>query len=137
MSCKVGIVGGGLAGLSTAKILRQFGFDVVLFEREPDIGGVWSSSRRYPGLTTQNPRETYAFSDFPMPCDYPEWPAGAEVQAYLESYVDHFGFRDAIRLDPTDPDGFQNRGLAWKAKGEAEKAAADFAEAKRLRELKK
>lgn len=99
MAGRIGIIGAGLAGLSTAKILRQFGFDVVIFEREPDIGGVWAASRRYPGLTTQNPRETYAFSDFPMPADYPEWPSGAQVQAYLERYVDHFGFRDAIRLD--------------------------------------
>jgi len=99
VTATIGIIGAGLAGLSTAKILRQFGFDVVVFEREPDIGGVWAVSRRYPGLTTQNPRETYAFADFPMPADYPEWPSGAQVQAYLETYVDHFGFRDAVRLD--------------------------------------
>ncbi len=108
----IGIVGSGLAGLSTAKTLRQFGFDVTVYEREADIGGVWSASRRYPGLTTQNPRDTYAFSDFPMPKAYPEWPSGAQVQAYLETYVDHFDFRDAIRLDaevvsavPTRADG--------------------------------
>lgn len=95
----IGIVGSGLAGLSSAKTLRQFGFNVTVFERESDIGGVWSASRRYPGLTTQNPRETYAFSDFPMPKSYPEWPTGAQVQAYLETYVDHFDFRDAIRLN--------------------------------------
>ncbi|MEH3047630.1 flavin-containing monooxygenase [Sphingomonas adhaesiva] len=95
----IGIVGAGLAGLVTAKTLRQFGFDVVVLEKEGDVGGVWSAARRYPGLTTQNPRETYAFADFPMPASYPEWPTGAQVQAYLESYVDHFGIRDAIRLD--------------------------------------
>ena len=75
------IIGSGLAGLSTAKTLRQFGFTVTVFEKESDIGGVWSASRRYPGLTTQNPRETYAFSDFPMPTSYPEWPSGTRMQA--------------------------------------------------------
>ncbi|MGC6330265.1 flavin-containing monooxygenase [Rhizorhabdus sp. FW153] len=94
----IAIIGAGLAGLSTAKTLRQFGFEVTVFEKEADIGGVWSASRRYPGLTTQNPRETYAFSDWPMPADYPEWPTGAQVQAYLETYVDHFGLRNSIRL---------------------------------------
>lgn len=93
----IGIIGAGLAGLSTAKTLQQFGFAVTVFEREDDIGGVWSASRRYPGLTTQNPRETYAFSDFPMPKSYPEWPTGAQVQAYLETYVDHFGLRAVLR----------------------------------------
>lgn len=58
----VGIIGAGFAGLSTAKVLRAFGFDVTVFEKEPDVGGVWAASRRYPGLTTQNPRTTYALS---------------------------------------------------------------------------
>jgi hypothetical protein len=95
---KVGIIGGGIAGLCTAKTLKACGFEVVLFEKEADVGGVWSASRRYPGLTTQNPRDTYAFSDFPMPKSYPEWPSGAQVQAYLEQYVDAFGLREKIKL---------------------------------------
>jgi len=95
---KIGIVGGGIAGLSTAKTLKACGFEVILFEKEADVGGVWSASRRYPGLTTQNPRDTYAFSDFPMPKSYPEWPSGAQMQAYLEAYVDHFELRDVVKL---------------------------------------
>lgn len=110
---KIAVVGSGLAGLSTAQILRQFGFDVNVFEREADIGGVWSASRRYPGLTTQNPRDTYAFSDWPMPRDYPEWPSGKQVQAYLETYVDHFGFRDAIRLNRDVVAAVPDGGEGW------------------------
>ena len=98
MAINIGIVGAGIAGLSTAKTLRQFGFDVTVFEKDAELGGVWAGSRRYPGLTTQNPRETYAFSDWPMPADYPEWPSGAQVQAYLESYATHFGLDDALKL---------------------------------------
>ncbi|MGE0299890.1 MAG: FAD-dependent oxidoreductase, partial [Pseudonocardia sp.] len=64
---RIGIVGAGVAGLCTAKVLRAAGHDVVVWERAPDVGGVWSATRRYPGLSTQSPRDTYAFSDFPMP----------------------------------------------------------------------
>ena len=48
------------------------GHVVTLFEKDTEVGGVWAASRRYPGLTTQNVRSTYAFSDFPYPDDYPE-----------------------------------------------------------------
>ena len=98
MTRTVGIIGAGLAGLCTAKILGQLGFSVTVFEKEADVGGVWAASRRYPGLTTQNPRDTYAFSDHPMPRSYPEWPSGAEVQAYVQSYVARFGLADHLRL---------------------------------------
>jgi cation diffusion facilitator CzcD-associated flavoprotein CzcO len=47
---------------------------------------------------TQNNKGTYALSDLPMPRGYPEWPTGAQVQAYLESYVDKFGLGPSLRL---------------------------------------
>ncbi|MRG97721.1 flavin-containing monooxygenase [Polyangium spumosum] len=94
----VGIIGGGLSGLVSAKTFSRSGFDVTVFEKEDEVGGVWARSRRYPGLQTQNARDTYAFSDFPMPSHYPEWPEGAQVQAYLSSYADHFGVTPRVRL---------------------------------------
>lgn len=99
MTKTVGIIGAGFAGLSTAKVLKSFGFDVTVFEKEPDVGGVWAASRRYPGLTTQNPRTTYALSDYPMPDHYPEWPSGAQVQAYMEGYAQDFGLMPHILLN--------------------------------------
>ena len=95
---RVGIIGAGVAGLSTAKVLRQAGHEVTVYDKAPDVGGVWSSIRRYPGLTTQSPKAQYSLSDFPMPRDYPEWPTGAQVQAYLAGYADHFGLNPLLRL---------------------------------------
>ncbi len=96
---RIGIVGAGFAGLSAAKVLTAFGHDVTVFERDPEVGGVWSRTRRYPGVRTQNGKDTYAFSDFPMPKAYPEWPSGEQVQAYLAAYVDHFGLEPLLRLE--------------------------------------
>lgn len=96
---KVAIIGAGIAGLCTARQMSGLGYAVTVYEKEPDVGGVWAASRRYPGLTTQNPRETYAFSEFPMPDDFPEWPTGAQMQAYLEAYMNHFNLRGMIRLE--------------------------------------
>ncbi len=95
---RVAIVGAGVAGLTTAKVLGQAGHEVVVYDKAPDVGGVWSRTRRYPGLTTQSPKAQYSLSDFPMPRDYPEWPTGAQVQEYLAAYASHFGLDPALRL---------------------------------------
>jgi cation diffusion facilitator CzcD-associated flavoprotein CzcO len=95
---RVGIIGAGVAGLATAKTLLQAGHEVVVFDKSPDVGGVWSETRRYPGVTTQSAKATYGLSDFPMPRDYPEWPNGAQVQAWLAAYAKKFGIEPCLRL---------------------------------------
>ncbi len=95
----IAIIGAGFAGLSSAKVLKALGYEVQVFEKEPDVGGVWSASRRYPGLTTQNVRSTYALSDHPMPASYPEWPSGEQVQVYMQSYVDRFALAPHLKLN--------------------------------------
>jgi cation diffusion facilitator CzcD-associated flavoprotein CzcO len=95
---RVCIVGAGIAGLVTAKVLQQDGIDVVVFEKERELGGVWSSSRTYPGLRANNSRETYAFSDFPYPDTADEFPTAEQIRAYLYAYTDRFGLRPLIRL---------------------------------------
>ncbi|WP_239476658.1 flavin-containing monooxygenase [Nocardia arizonensis] len=96
---RIAIVGAGIAGLASAKVLSREGFPIEVFDRTPDVGGVWSITRRYPGLRTQNSKRTYRFSDLPMPDDYPDVPDGAQMQAYLQGYVEHFGLRESLRLD--------------------------------------
>jgi hypothetical protein len=95
---RIAIIGAGVAGLATAKVLIQAGHDVRVFDKSPDVGGVWSRTRRYPGVTTQSPKAQYSLSDFPMPKSYPEWPSGAQVQAYLAAYAAEFGLESALRL---------------------------------------
>lgn len=97
-SKNIAIVGAGFAGLSSAKVLSQLGHRVTVFEKTPDVGGVWSSTRRYPGLKTQNNKGTYALSDLKMPRSYPEWPSGEQVQTYLADYAERFGLTPHLRL---------------------------------------
>jgi hypothetical protein len=95
---KIAVIGAGFAGLSTAKILKALGHEVTVYEKDREVGGVWAASRRYPGLTTQNVRSTYALSDFPYPSDYPEWPSGEQVQRYLAAYAQKFELGTLIHL---------------------------------------
>ena len=94
----IAIVGAGVAGLATAKVLKQAGHGVTVFDRVDDVGGVWSASRRYPGLSTQSTKAQYELSDFRMPKSFPEWPSGEQVQQYLEAYAKHNELTPHIRL---------------------------------------
>ena len=119
---RVGIVGAGVAGLTTAKVLKEAGHAVVVYDKAPDVGGVWSRTRRYPGLTTQSPKAQYSLSDFPMPRGYPEWPTGAQVQAYLEAYAGRFGLDPVLRLSTEVTSAAPAPGGGWTitAAGSAE-----------------
>ncbi len=98
MNKKVCIIGAGVAGLATAKVFLSRGHAVTVFEQVSTLGGVWSPARRYPGVRLQTKREHYAFSDFPMPAHYPEFPAGQQVYEYLCAYAERFGVTGAIRF---------------------------------------
>ncbi len=110
---QIAIIGAGFAGLTTARHMRDIGHTVTLFEKVGDVGGVWSKSRLYPGVSTQNGKDTYCLSDHPMPKDYPEWPSGAQVQAYLESYAQRFDLMPLIRLNTEVTAATQGEGDRW------------------------
>ena len=83
----VAVIGGGVSGLAAAKAFDEKGHRVIGFERSHDFGGVWELSRSYPDVQTQSPKDLYCYTDHPMPEDYPEWPKGPQVHAYLHSYA--------------------------------------------------
>ncbi|CAF4412421.1 unnamed protein product, partial [Rotaria magnacalcarata] len=59
----VAIIGAGACGLVCAKVLLDDGFDVTLFERNEELGGIWSSKVAYADLHSQQPGGTFEFSD--------------------------------------------------------------------------
>ena len=95
---RVCIIGAGISGLITAKVMRDDGFEVVVFEKASAIGGVWEGTRTYLGLRANNPRETYEFSEFPYPKSADDYPTAAQVRDYLDSFVETFELRPLIRI---------------------------------------
>lgn len=96
---RVAVIGGGVSGLAATKAFKERGHEVVSFERTADIGGVWELSRSYPDVQTQSPKDLYRYTDLAMPDDYPEWPKGPQVHAYLHSYADKHGLKKHYRMN--------------------------------------
>ncbi|KAI0791071.1 FAD/NAD-P-binding domain-containing protein [Abortiporus biennis] len=92
----VGIIGAGAAGLITAHVLIQDGFQrVELITKDASPGGVWTSHRVYPGLTINSVHGEYRFSSLPMPSPQNAKATGGrltgqDMQAYMTSFADRF-----------------------------------------------
>lgn len=94
---QIAVIGAGIAGLAATKVLTAVGHEVATFDTEPEVGGVWSPTRHYPGLTTQNTRMTYEYSDHPAPASWPDYPSAGQWHSYLRGYVNRFGFDASLR----------------------------------------
>ena len=95
---RIGVVGAGIAGLAATKVLRSVGNEVLTFDRTPDVGGVWSSTRHYPGLKTQNTRHTYTFTDYDPPDSWPDFPSAKQWHSHIAGYVERFDLADSLKL---------------------------------------
>jgi dimethylaniline monooxygenase (N-oxide forming) len=93
----VAIIGAGVAGLSTAKLLLAQGLNCTVFERGAVLGGVWAAG--YSNFGAQVQRELYEFPDWPLPQDTPDFTPGPMIQKYLENYARHFGVWRNIRFN--------------------------------------
>ena len=99
---KACIIGAGSSGIAACKTLQERGIPFDCFELGSGIGGMWryhndnGLSSAYKSLHINTSRDTMAYSDFPLPLEWPPFPDHTLVLKYFESYVDHFGFRDTI-----------------------------------------
>jgi dimethylaniline monooxygenase (N-oxide forming) len=99
------IIGAGSSGIAAAKALHERAIPFDCFEKSDRIGGNWvfenknGMSAAYRDLFINTSRQRMAYSDFPMPESYPDFPHHTHIAAYFDDYVEHFGFRDSIRFE--------------------------------------
>jgi len=102
---KIAIIGAGPSGITALKNLATNGFDVTCFEMSNQIGGNWvykdqtGHSSVFKTTHIISSKKFSEYIDFPMPDDYPDYPSGAELLAYFNSYVDHFELEKHIRFN--------------------------------------
>ena len=90
----VGVIGGGVAGLSAARALRARGLNVTVLEAASDVGGVWRAN--YAGFGLQVPKQLYEFPDLPFTAVAAgAFPTGPQVQDYIRAFAARHGLGPA------------------------------------------
>jgi hypothetical protein len=111
---QVCIIGAGSSGITAAKALKEKGISFDCFEKGSNIGGVWrfnndnGLSSAYRSLHINTNRVVMAYSDFPMPDDYPMFPHHSDIIEYFENYVEHFKLREHITFNTSVTDVIRN-----------------------------
>ena len=124
-SASVIVVGGGASGLSAAGALARAGIEVVVLEKDSEIGGSWA--RRYDRLHLHTIREFSGLAHYPVPRRYPRYLSRDQYAEYLREYARALGLRvetgttvRRVRADPeragvwvaeTDRGGWEARAI--------------------------
>jgi dimethylaniline monooxygenase (N-oxide forming) len=87
---KVGVIGGGLSGITTIKQLRDEGHDVICFEKGPELGGVFAPNGCYDSVMLTISNYFMAFSDFLPEGERLKFWTRREYESYLKRYIAHF-----------------------------------------------
>lgn len=96
-SLRVAIIGAGPAGIAAAIQLQEQGVtDVVLFDKNADVGGTWQINR-YPGLQCDVPAHLYRFSFAPNPDWTRRYAPRAEILQYIKDMADKHGISGRVR----------------------------------------
>ncbi len=113
------IIGAGSSGIAVAKAMHERAIPFDCFEKSDRVGGNWvfenknGMSAAYRDLFINTSRQRMAYSDFPMPESYPDFPHHTHIAAYFEDYVDHFGFREKIRFQTGVQRATRDEDGAW------------------------
>ncbi len=94
----VAVIGAGLSGVAAAHRLQQAGVAFKMFERNPDVGGVWWENS-YPGCRLDTPNFAYSYS-FAQKPDWPEqFSRQVEIQKYVATVTDATALRTRIAFE--------------------------------------
>jgi dimethylaniline monooxygenase (N-oxide forming) len=114
------VIGAGSSGIAAAKALHEHGIPFTCFEASDRVGGNWvfgnknGMSAAYRQLFINTSRDRMEYSDYPMPKSYPDFPHHAQIAAYFDAYVEHFGFRDRIRFETKVQRAARLQGGGWE-----------------------
>jgi hypothetical protein len=113
------VVGAGPAGLAMARALKAQGIAFQLFERHSGVGGLWDAanvgSPVYKSAHFISSKTQSHYHDFDMPADYPDYPAGRQIFAYMQAFAEAYGLLPHIRFN-TAVERVERAGEGWSVR---------------------
>ncbi|KAF5484230.1 FAD-binding monooxygenase aflW [Colletotrichum fructicola] len=96
------VVGGGISGIIASILLpaKVPNIDLVVYERNSDIGGVWHTNI-YPGVRCDVPAHAYQATFAPSTTWTEAYATGPEIFAYWKRIADQYEVRKYIRTSHT------------------------------------
>lgn len=113
------IIGAGISGLTTGKMLSDYGIPYTCFETSDRIGGNWAfgnpngHSSAYRSLHIDNSKSVCRFFDFPMPAHYPDFPHHSQIKDYLDRYAEAFDLLGSIEFENGVAHAERRSGGGW------------------------
>jgi dimethylaniline monooxygenase (N-oxide forming) len=98
------VIGAGSSGIAAAKALHGGGIPFDCFEKSDRVGGNWvfgnndGMSSAYRSLHANTSRDRMAYSDFPMPPSYADFPHHTQVAQYFGDCARQFGLLEQGEL---------------------------------------
>lgn len=107
----VAVIGAGMSGILAAHRLRQAGVDVVVLEKNDDLGGTWSENT-YPGCRVDVANHLYSYSCAQRPDWAAHYSPQEELLGYFRACAEQFGIIDSIRFG-TEVERLRWDGRRW------------------------
>ncbi len=100
---RISVIGAGASGLVAAKKLLDQGFEVVVYEKNAEVGGNWlygsPGSSVYRSTHLISSKRMTELRDFPLPAEWPPYLRHEQALEYLRRYAERFGLRSHIRFN--------------------------------------
>jgi len=92
------VIGAGMSGLVMAHRLRQIGAEVMVFEKNGEVGGTWLENA-YPGCRLDTTNFGYSYS-FAQVADWPQqYSPGPAILRYFQRVADDLELRRLVRFN--------------------------------------
>ena len=114
---RVAVIGAGMSGLLAAHRLCQAGIDVVVYEKNLEVGGTWLQNT-YPGCRVDVASHLFCYS-FAQRDDWPQhFSTQPELLEYFKAFADDFDLNRFIKFSTTvESVAFDDRSAAWDVCG--------------------